>query len=153
MRFVTRHAWLIVVAVLWSVALIPTSASAGTTRTITGFGGSGPNGLTCPDGSTTGAGINFQATKFASGSFDYNSGLNIGNQGGTSKQGQISSGNISKNSYSLSGVLGNDQCNNSSEPTPATFTVSGKCGDNVLIKYSDSNGEKGVFLGDVHCGS
>jgi hypothetical protein len=152
MRFVVRHAWLVVVAALGSLALVA-SASASPTAAVSVYGQGQTPEFVCPDTSTTFAGINFGATKVGGKlTWQGESGFNIGGDS-VNKFGQFTSGTINKNSYSLNGILYEGSCNDVFNEAPATVTISGQCGFNVLIHYRDSNGEYGDFLGDVQCQS
>jgi hypothetical protein len=66
---------------------------------------------------------------------------------------------ITKNRFSFSGILTSRSlvepefqsiCDDSNFPTKAS--VSGPCGEGVTIKMEATNGEHGIFLGDVSCG-
>jgi hypothetical protein len=144
MRFVVRYAWLGVLVVLGSLAFAA-SASATATKTVNASGFT--TNVTCEGSPASFASIAFEAQK------------SKGVRGGDlsiegpnfERGGSIESGTINKDRYSLTGTLFFARCGASVEPTPATFRVSGRCGTNVAIHYSDSIDGVNDFTGNVSC--
>jgi hypothetical protein len=74
-------------------------------------------------------------------------------QGGDSqfKIGNITGGHVTGNQFTLTGTESTD--NLCSSQVPATITITGQCGQGVLIQFKSSNGEEGEFAGSVVCHS
>jgi hypothetical protein len=66
-----------------------------------------------------------------------------------SKAGTITGGHIGGKQFTLRGVEGSDDL--CSSQIPATFTISGQCGQGVTIQFRSSNGQEGEFVGNVAC--
>lgn len=150
MRFIARYAWLTVVAALGSLALAG-SAVASPTKGVTGFGQT--TDFICADGTDAGAAsISVSAEKKGSAFSGF-----VGGQFGifgpnVTKTGPLFGGTINKNNYSVTGSLSQANCSPFFfEPTPVNVTISGQCGINVVIHYSDAVGEKDDFIGNVSC--
>jgi hypothetical protein len=66
------------------------------------------------------------------------------------KEGAITGGQISGKRFTLTGIESFDNlC--FSGGTPATITITGRCGQGVTIQFRASNGEEGEFTGNVAC--
>lgn len=65
------------------------------------------------------------------------------------KVGNITGGQVTGNQFTLTGTESSD--NLCSSQVPATITITGQCGQGVLIQFKSSNGEEGQFAGSVVC--
>jgi hypothetical protein len=116
-----------------------------------GVSGSGSGSITCSDGTRVDSGsISFVAFKGVvpiHGSWEV---VSISNSGPSQNTGgSFQTGNIGSNQYTLSGTEISDSICRGNPPTPAT--ISGQCGQGVIIELNADNGEKGSFTGDVIC--
>lgn len=142
-RFSFAAAMLALVAAL---VLIVAPAQAASNRQAQGRGVTSE--LLCESGLLTAATIDFSAAKNKGtiGGFFQIFGV------GTSKFGNITGGTINPNSYSLTGTVNAFQCGGIPTSTlPAQATISGECGEGVIIHYTDTHGEVGDFRGNVIC--
>jgi hypothetical protein len=122
-------------------------AAANKTVSVTGSGE-----VHCPGGSSVqGAEIHFTAFKFKGAVFGLDAGIITVEYDGTFKAFEISSGTINQNSFTLQAVVVEDSCNGVEQDVPVNATLSGTCGTDQLVTYSDANGETGSFLSDVAC--
>jgi len=116
-----------------------------------GVSGSGGGSITCSDGSRVdGGSISFVAFKSdvpIHGSWEV---ISISTSGPSlNTAGSFQTGNIGSNQYTLAGTEISDSICKGNPPTPAT--ISGQCGQGVIIELNADNGEKGIFTGDVTC--
>ncbi len=116
-----------------------------------GVSGSGSGSITCSDGTRVdGGSISFVAFKSdvpIHGSWEV---VSISSSGpALNTAGSFQTGNIGSNQYTLSGAQISDSICRGNLPTPAT--ISGQCGQGVIIELNADNGEKGIFTGDVTC--
>ena len=135
----------VVVLALAATAVFAVPAHAAANRNLVGEGSTAQ--FLCPSGLTVPATISFSAQKskgIVSGSYNI-----FGT--GVSKFGQIRSGTITQNSYSLEGITTTEVCGGASLSVPVNATLSGECGTGVIIHYEDALGERGDFLGNVAC--
>jgi hypothetical protein len=116
-----------------------------------GVSGSGSGSITCSDGTRVDGGsisfVSFKSDVSIHGSWEIVSIRTSGpllNTGGS-----FQTGNIGSNQYTLSGTEISDSICKGNPPTPAT--ISGQCGQRVLIELNAENGKKGIFTGDVTC--
>jgi len=122
-------------------------AAANKTVSATGFGE-----VHCPGGSSVqGAAIHFTAARFKGAVFGIEEGIITVGEDGTFKAFEITSGTLNQNSFTLQAVVFEDSCNGVEQDTPVNATISGTCGTDQLVTYSDANGETGSFLSDVAC--
>jgi hypothetical protein len=70
-------------------------------------------------------------------------------EGISAKFGEITGGHIGGNKFTLRGIESFDDICFSQ--TPATITITGQCGQGVLIQFRASNGQEGEFVGNVAC--
>jgi hypothetical protein len=126
------------------VAAVSGAAGAAANKSVSaqGFGN-----VDCPTTGNETAGINLWATKFKGG---VEGEAYIGTDG-VEKHIYLTAGTINTNSFTLQGIVNYDVCGGVSEPTPVNATISGQCGTDVLVTYTDANGETGSFLSDVAC--
>jgi hypothetical protein len=125
--------------------LVVPAASANSNRSVQGSGATAE--FHCSSGAFTPANIQFSATKNKGGLFG--SGFVFG--GGANMFFSLNSGTINSGSYSLSGVVSQQNCVTAFSTLPASVTVSGACGTGVTIHYTDSYGDVGDFVGNVVC--
>jgi hypothetical protein len=116
-----------------------------------GVSGSGSGSITCADGTRVGSGsISFVAFKSdvpLHGSWEV---VSIStSEPSQNTGGSFQTGNIGSNQYTLSGTEISDSICKGNPPTPVT--ISGQCGQGVIIELSADNGGKGIFTGDVTC--
>jgi hypothetical protein len=141
---VFRHLGAVVLA-LAVTAVFTVPAHAAANRIAIGQGSTSQ--FRCPSGLTVPATINFNAQK--------SKGTIFGNYqifgGGVSKFGNVTGGTITQNSYSLTGVTQTGVCTGVQLFVPVSATLSGECGEAVIIHYSDALGERGDFIGNVAC--
>jgi hypothetical protein len=117
-------------------------AAANKSVSAQGFGN-----VDCPTAGNEVAGLNLWAAKFKGG---VEGEAYIGTDG-VEKHIYLTSGTINQNSFTLQGIVDYDVCGGIPETTPVNATISGQCGTNQLITYTDANGETGSFLSDVAC--
>jgi hypothetical protein len=101
----------------------------------------------CPTAGPETAGIQLWAAKFKGG---LQGEAYIGTDG-VEKHIFLTAGTINSQSFTLQGIVDYDVCGGVPEPTPVNATISGQCGTDVLVNYTDANGETGSFLSDVAC--
>jgi hypothetical protein len=110
---------------------------------------SGSGNVHCPgDGTVDPAEIHFTAFKFRGGVEGFE-GIIEGLD--TEKEFHITAGTMNTNSFTLQAVVTFDLCNDEYQDVPVNATISGTCGTDVLVTYSDANGETGTFLSNVAC--
>lgn len=139
-----RRAVLVLLAVA-ATAVFAVPAHAAANRTV--FGEGSTSQFLCPNGLTVPASIQFSAQKSrgtVSGSY-----FIFG--AGVTKFGNVFSGTITQNSYSLNGITTTEICGGAVLNIPVNATLSGECGTAVIIHYEDATGERGDFLGNVAC--
>jgi hypothetical protein len=108
----------------------------------------GIGNVDCPTAGTQAARIELWASKFKGG---VQGEAYIGNGSGVEKHIYLTAGTINTNSFTLQGIVDYDNCGGVPEPTPVNATISGQCGTDVLVTYTDANGETGSFLSSVAC--
>jgi hypothetical protein len=110
---------------------------------------SGSGEVHCPGGSQENADIFFTAFKQKGLVFSQQAAVISGAT--TSKLFFITAGTMNANSFTLEGPVVQDTCKGVVQDTQVNATVSGQCGTNVLVTYSDANGETASFLCNVAC--
>jgi hypothetical protein len=160
-----------VLAAIAGLLVLPMSASASPTKTVTflqylaeEFPGipqslRGINAVvTCPDGSVTGGAFgplfSFDATR--EGGTSTGSWHMLAAPGAASGDtGDVTDAKISNSHFKLKATW--DDINGSGhdiicgEPIPATAEIKGPCGTGVIVEFRGSNGVTGTFQGDVTC--
>jgi len=136
--------------VVTAPVLFANQAQAATVRNVHGFG---TGALVCRNtGVAWNAAIQFDATK-QSGKIDGDWRITVVGlpTPEANKQGSITGGQISANSFSLTGFeFADSLCNISF--LPITIKISGQCGTDVTIRFTAANGiETGTFTGNVAC--
>jgi hypothetical protein len=144
-----------IVAVVSATLVIASPLFANQTHaaTIRNVQGGGTGVLTCRNtGVSWNAVIQLSATK-QSGKISGDWSISVAGQPTLfgNKRGSITAGQITANSFSLTGFeFADTLCNISS--LPITITISGQCGTNVPIRFVAANGiEIGTFTGGVGC--
>ena len=143
-----------------------------TVATVTGSGtaeNTNPNNrLTCPNGSALSATITFDASEttggVVSGTWTISDARNAAGTSFGVKSGTFSGGDISRNSYHLTGVENVDEaCSQfGGGVVPNPVTISGQCGTRVAIEFLANQlpqnppgfppfRESGTFTGNVNC--
>jgi hypothetical protein len=143
-----------------------------TAGTVTGSGtaeNTNPNNrLTCPNGSALSATITFDASEttggVVSGTWTISDARNAAGTSFGVKSGTFSGGDISRNSYHLTGVENVDEaCSQfGGGVVPNPVTISGQCGTRVAIEFLANQlpqnppgfppfRESGTFTGNVNC--
>jgi hypothetical protein len=152
---VPKQAALLAILALLTLALVVVQARpahAAANKTVQGHG-STAEFVCASSGPGWPAAIDFQAQK--SGPYTQKGTVSgYGQVSGSNvyKAFNLTSGTINQNSYSLEGALYYaPYCGFSAPATVAHVTLSGRCGSAVTIYYTDSDGEKGNFLGNVAC--
>jgi hypothetical protein len=119
------------------------------------FQGGGTGQLNCPSSAGGVPGSSPLGTEFIRFSADKSKGELFGDwfiqQNVTlqKKTGDITDGQISGKQVTLTGTEDTDDI--CSSALPATITITGQCGTNVIIQFKSSNGQEGQFVGDVNC--
>jgi hypothetical protein len=128
---------------------VPGVAGAAANKTVSV---SGAGNVHCPGGATVNdATINFTAFKFKGAVFSDEPGFIEIEYDGTFKVFFITAGTMNTSSFTLQAVVVEDFCNGVEQPTPVNATISGQCGTDQSVTYSDANGETATFLSDVAC--
>lgn len=157
---------IVIVVLITSSSIFMSEAKAAPTVLIKGVfvNGAGPIGggatgtLTCPDGTD----VSVENQIFVTVSKGRHTGgmttASLEDTTRTETMQALDNVQISSNRFSFSGILeggipGNPEfhsmCGDSYYPTKAS--VSGRCGEGVTITMEATNGEHGIFLGDVFC--
>jgi hypothetical protein len=110
---------------------------------------SGSGEVHCPGGTQQDADIFFTAFKQKGLVFSQQAAVISGAT--TTKLFFITAGTMNANSFTLEGPVVQDTCGGIAQDTQVNASVSGQCGTNVLVTYSDANGETGSFLSNVAC--
>jgi hypothetical protein len=147
---VSKKAALLAILALLTLALVVVQARpahAAANKTVQGRGST--TQFLCPTG-TSSADIAFFATKDKG---NVNGGGDVFGSG-TFKDFNLTSGTINQANYSLKGIFSiffTPTCAGFPAANQATVTLTGDCGTAVTIHYTDSDGERGDFLGNVGC--